>query len=181
MVLSNPLSNLMAPAIFYLFPVIMLRTCIFSMLELCDELNSTCARFWQGQVRNERKIYWRNWDKLTIAKKEGGMGFRDLRTFNQAMLAKQEWRLLQQKESQLYKCFLAQYFPRFLDALESPNCSYVWRSILAALPILKASCCWRVKDGASIKIQADKWIPNHPTNRSFIWKMWMWESGLWQT
>ena len=36
---------------------------------------------------------------------------------------------------------------------------------MAALPILKAGCCWRVGDGSSIKVQAYKWIPNHPTNR----------------
>ena len=40
-------------------------------------------------MRNERKIHWRSWDKLTIAKKKGDKGFRDLRTFNLAMLAKQ--------------------------------------------------------------------------------------------
>ena len=56
---------------------------------------------------------------------------------------------MQEKESLLYKCFLARYFPRshFLDAVESPNCSYVWRSMEVALPILKAGCCWRVGDG----------------------------------
>ena len=46
-----------------------------------------------------------------------------------------------------------------------PNSSYVWKSLMAAQPILKKGCCWRVGDGATIKVMADKWIPNHVTNR----------------
>ena len=111
--------------------------------KLCDELNSVCDRFWLGQVGDERKIHWKRWDKLSIPKKEGGMGFRDLRDFNLAMLAKQGWRLIQGNDSLLYRCFKARYFPRtsFLEAKESPGCSYVWRSILAALPILRLGSC----------------------------------------
>ena len=36
---------------------------------------------------------------------------------------------------------------------------------MADLPILKVGCCWRVRDGTSIKILTDKWIPKHPANR----------------
>ena len=36
---------------------------------------------------------------------------------------------------------------------------------MAALPILKKGCCWRVRDGYSIRIHKDRWIPNHPTNK----------------
>ena len=56
---------------------------------------------------NERKIHGRSWNKLTVAKKKGGMGFRDLRGFDLAMLAKQGWRLMQEKELLFYKCFSA--------------------------------------------------------------------------
>ena len=74
-------------------------------LKLCDELNSLCAKFWWGQVGNERKIHWKSWDKLSTSKNEGGMGFQDLRAFNLAMLAKQGWRMIQGNESLLHKCF----------------------------------------------------------------------------
>ena len=110
---------------------------------LCNELNAKCARFWWGQTGNKRKIHWKNWGVLAQPKKEGGMGFRDLKNFNLAMLAKQGWRLIQEKDSLLYKCFKARYFPRtnFVDALDAPNCSYVWKSLMSAQPILKQGCC----------------------------------------
>ena len=112
-------------------------------MKLCDELDVMCAKFWWGQIENERKIHWKSWEKLMLSKKDGGMGFRDLRAFNLAMLAKQGWRFLQDTDSLMYHCFKARYFPRFtfLDAKELPNCSFVWKNIIAALPILKSGYC----------------------------------------
>ena len=106
-------------------------------LKLCDELDAMCAKFWWGQVGNEQKIHWQRWEKLTISKKDGGMG--DLRAFNFAMLAKQGWRLLHDNNYLVYQCLKARYFPktRLFDAKESPNCSFVWKSIVAALPIFE--------------------------------------------
>ena len=96
-------------------------------LKLCEELDGLCARFWWGQVGNERKIHWKSWDKLTLSKKDGGMGFQDLRVFNLGMLAKQGWRLLKDTNSLLYQFFKARYIPRtsVLEATKSPNCSFV--------------------------------------------------------
>ncbi|XP_075674939.1 uncharacterized protein LOC142644147 [Castanea sativa] len=135
-------------------------------LKLCNELDALCAKFWWGQIGNERKIHWKSWDKLSASKKEGGMGFRDLRAFNLAMLAKQGWRMVQGNDSLLYQCFKARYFPRssFLEAKESPNCSYVWRSLMAAKPIIQSGHCWRVGNGHSINALTDRWLPNFPTH-----------------
>lgn len=67
----------------------------------------------------------------------------------------------------LYGCFKAKYFPRccFLEMADIPNSSYVWKSVLAAQPILTKGCCSRVGDGQSIQVMQDKWIPNYPTNQ----------------
>ena len=118
--------------------------------KLCNELNALCARFWWGQTDDERKILWKSWNFLTKQKREGGTRFRDIRSFNLAILAKQGWRLLQDQNSLLSRCFKAKY---------------VWKSVLAAQNILQTCCFWRVGMGSSIRVLEDKWIPNHPENK----------------
>jgi hypothetical protein len=67
---------------------------------LCDELEQTVRNFWCGDEPGHRKVHWIAWDKLLCLKDRGGIRFRYLHLFNQALLARQAWRLLQFPESQ---------------------------------------------------------------------------------
>ena len=62
----------------------------FSLLpkSLNNTINSTLAKYWWSQIKNERKIHWIHWKKLCCPKNKGGMGFRDIHVFNLTMLAK---------------------------------------------------------------------------------------------
>jgi hypothetical protein len=44
-------------------------------------------------------MHWVAWDIMLKPKIKGGMGFKDMRIFNQALLARQAWRLLQNPDS----------------------------------------------------------------------------------
>ena len=96
---------------------------------LRDSINSTLAKYWWGQTKDEKKIHWIYWRKLCTKKKKkkGGMGFRDIQAFNLAMLAKQAWRLIHHTHSLFYHVYKARYFPNcsFMEAEIGRNPSFV--------------------------------------------------------
>lgn len=96
----------------------------------------------------------------------GGMGFRDLRCFNQALLAKQGWRLFGDESSLLHGIFKARYFKHtgFLASLRGFDPSYSWRSIWGAKSLLLEGLKWRVGNGASILVWEDLWLMSEGTH-----------------
>ena len=76
---------------------------------------------------------------MTKLKYMGGLGFRDIELFNLALLARQAWRLLQNPTSLCAKVLSARYYPgkSILEATPNKGISYVWRSILKGLQLLK--------------------------------------------
>ncbi|KAF5462683.1 hypothetical protein F2P56_018670 [Juglans regia] len=134
---------------------------------LLKEINKLLSNFWWGQVEQERKIHWTSWKNMGRAKAIGGMGFRELHSFNLAMLPKQAWRLIHYPQALVSKVLKAKYFPhgQFLNAKLGHKPSYIWRSIMAARDVIVKGTRWRVGNGASINILQDKWIPRPTTFR----------------
>lgn len=93
-------------------------------------------------------------------KSAGGLGFKDLCTFNLALLAKQGWRILQHPESLVAQIFRARYFSQvgFMHAPVKSNASYIWRSIAEAR-VIQLGVRWRVGDRRSINVWGDNWLP----------------------
>ena len=95
------------------------------------------------------------------------MGFKDIENFNLALLGKQVWRLLHNKESLLYQVFKAKYFPlgTVLDENVKQNGSYAWMSILKERDLVRQGSARRIGDGKKVLIRGDKWIPGQQTGR----------------
>lgn len=74
-------------------------------VSVCDDLTRLMRQYWWGVEKGKKKMAWLSWDKMRLPKSKGGMGLRDMRAFNQALLAKQAWRLIDSPDS-LCACLL---------------------------------------------------------------------------
>ena len=65
--------------------------------------------------------------RLCVRKEEGGLGFRDLRLFNHALLGKQGWNLLTKPHTLVARLFREKYFPSgdYLSSNLRSNPSFV--------------------------------------------------------
>uniref|UniRef100_A0A803NT49 Reverse transcriptase zinc-binding domain-containing protein n=1 Tax=Cannabis sativa TaxID=3483 RepID=A0A803NT49_CANSA len=128
---------------------------------LIHEIQALIARFWWGSTTAKHQVHWGDWEKLCKDKWAGGMGFKDLEDFNQAVLAKQGWKLVTNPNNLFAQVLKALYFPNveFLEVGKGAWCSNVWRGILCDRELLMKGTRWRVTDGPKVRINEDRWIP----------------------
>jgi hypothetical protein len=132
---------------------------------LCDSLEKHSRAFWWGSNGGKRKVQWLPWQQLVKPKCLGGLGFKDLRLFNQVLLAHEAWRLLAYPDS-LCACVLrAKYFHQgnLLDMAPASEASNTWRAIAYGVELLRCGAIYRVGNEESIRIWRDNWIPSPPS------------------
>ncbi|KAL9661127.1 hypothetical protein QQ045_025947 [Rhodiola kirilowii] len=77
---------------------------------ICKRLTRIICKFWWCSEAEGRGIHWPSKEKLCKAKEVGGMNFRDLAMFNDALLAKKIWRILINPSAMVSKVLKARYF-----------------------------------------------------------------------
>jgi hypothetical protein len=93
-------------------------SCFHFSKKLCQQLSSISSHFWWGAADGKGKVHWISWEKMCRSQRDGGLGFRDYEIFNQALLAKQGWRMLTNPDSLCARVLKARYFKKcgFMEA-----------------------------------------------------------------
>ncbi|CAL2260425.1 unnamed protein product [Prunus armeniaca] len=107
-------------------------SCFKLHVSLCKEIEKDIARYWWHNNKEQKGIHWVSWQRLSLLKYAGGLGFRDLICFNLAMLAKIGWRIVQHPESLLAHVLHDKYHYglNFLEAGCGRGSSWGWKGII---------------------------------------------------
>lgn len=141
-------------------------TCFKIPTSLCKRIQSALTRFWWDANTEKKKMAWISWQKMTKSLKKGGLGFRDVQKFNDALLAKVSWRVLTNPS-----CLLSrevQYFKychssHFLNTPTPNTASHGWRSICIGRDLLKPHLGKLLGDGTSTSVWNEPWLSlTHP-------------------
>uniref|UniRef100_A0A803Q7L1 Reverse transcriptase n=1 Tax=Cannabis sativa TaxID=3483 RepID=A0A803Q7L1_CANSA len=120
---------------------------------IIHEIQTLITRFWWGSTEAKHQIHWGDWEKLCKDKWTGGMGVKDLEDFNQALLAKQAWKLVTNPNSLFAQVMKALYFPssELFEARKGTGCSNVWQGILWGRELLLKGTRWRVPPNSLVE------------------------------
>ncbi|CAK8541019.1 unnamed protein product [Lathyrus sativus] len=127
---------------------------------IMKDIEKMLNSFWWGVGNNNKGIRWLAWDKFTCPKNEGSVSFRDFKSFNMAMLAKQGWHIIMQPDTLVARVFKVKYFPRssLFEYSLGNNPSYVWRILWKVREVLILGCKWRIRDKSKINVMFDPWL-----------------------
>ena len=70
------------------------------LMAVCSKMDSIIRRFWWNPKKDKGNyLGWKAWDMLCLPNHLGGLGFRQSKVFNQALIAKLSWMIVSKRDS----------------------------------------------------------------------------------
>ncbi|KAL5831677.1 hypothetical protein ACOSQ4_017031 [Xanthoceras sorbifolium] len=131
--------------------------------EVCSNIDKINRNFIWGHIGERKPIHLIKWDTVCLPKNKGGLGVKNLKHMNQALLAKSSWRLLHDKEGLWAQILSSKYLKRDSTVINEnnfPGSSSTWKGIVHGAKIVAKGLKWRVGNGATILFWMDDWVPD---------------------
>lgn len=123
-------------------------------------INASIRRFLWGKMDRDKYISFIAWDKLCRDIEDGGLGVRDLKLFNEALLLKTVWQLASGQNKIWVAVMRAKYCPRkgIWGGKDARGASAMWRSVQQLKAFFKDDIRWHVGDGMGIRALNEPWF-----------------------
>uniref|UniRef100_A0A2N9HP80 Reverse transcriptase domain-containing protein n=1 Tax=Fagus sylvatica TaxID=28930 RepID=A0A2N9HP80_FAGSY len=132
---------------------------------VCNKLDRLNRNFLWGSSEEKKKMHMVGWEKVCRTKSLGGLGLYACKPRNIALLAKLNWRLLQEKDALWAQTILAKYSPNGVMEVNKRlhrSGSSTWRGIKKGNAVFREGIRWVVNNGQCVSFWFDKWVGEKP-------------------
>lgn len=133
---------------------------------IIDKLESIISKFWwTGNHKGNKGLHLISWAKICTPKDWGGLGFRNLRYLNQALIMKSFWEIINynHNNTSIWCRLIHDIYIKGGDIWEinaTYNSSWFWKSIIYVRKYFINNCIIVISMGKTTNIYRDPWILN---------------------
>lgn len=130
---------------------------------VCRKLEKMSRDFIWGSKSDAKSWHSIAWNKFCKPKEEGGVGLRDLYSFNKALIMKAGWGLITTPDAFWVQVVKAKYGcgQGILPVVIKKNqASSFWRGINGVWKDLMRGVQWTIGDGKRVRFWYDRWLPS---------------------
>ena len=142
---------------------------------VCNRINSIQRRFLWAWGKENKAIAWVSWENVCKPCEEGGLGIKETRSFNSALLTKWKWRLLGEaggKWKEILISFYGSETGRGQVGLKYQ--SWWWRDLAKVCGEsdqeqgwFGRATGWKAGDGSRVKLWEDVWLQSSSLKSMF--------------
>ncbi|KAF7804493.1 putative LRR receptor-like serine/threonine-protein kinase [Senna tora] len=127
--------------------------------KVVDKIDSITNDFFWGTKGNRKRIHLLSSKVLRQPRWEGGLGIKNIKLFNEALIPKNVWRLVERPNALCSRWFLEKYQnPNMeLDFKSTSQDSLYWKSIIRNKSLVIDNLQWTVGNGEYIRTNSNFW------------------------
>lgn len=124
------------------------------------EINSLLRKFLWGKLGKDRYMAMVGWHNICLPIDEDGLGIRDTKIFNDALVLKLAWQITADQDKLWIKVMNAKYYPQgaFWETARRRYSNKLWRDIQDLKGELKGDLTWHIGDGTMIRVVQEPWF-----------------------
>ena len=130
-----------------------------------ERLKRIQRRFLWGGGLEQKRIAWIKWDQVCMPKDKGGLGIKDIDSFNLALLAKWKWNYMQEKGEIWSRVLESKYggWRSLYEEGREGHQSIWWKDLKQTVnsaqhgDIVHSNMRWKIVGGDKVRLWEDKW------------------------